>query len=477
MKRAAALTLTLALLVSLCCCESAGESAVEAEVLAIRAENEAKAESLREAGSPSPGSAAEAGSPVTEADAGLPAPAGGAEADGLAKRPPKTDWEGILSSQYQLVGNKYYFRMKFWLTRQVEHGTKSGTAALYHWLDLATGDWGVVCPDPLCRHDDPAVCKYLEKGFLSPHTFLDENTFLSNYDVTPMKPQLCLFDLKDNTMKPLFKGNNLTGVDVLGADGNTVWLCRAVEKTVKKQTTLTRTLYKISLPDGAVLYERVLPENCRPFLWHDGLLYCDNVKSITVADPETWEETVLLEYAAADYIGEWYLDTNRDEFWFDIKNKDKMTGRIYRYSRAYSRADGVCEEVPMPVPEIYYFQLTNSMIYYSPYDPVELGTGRWGDKVYDYAGKTIWAVSRDDTAGEPAAVYEEKENRILASNAAGYLIFGSTLLFDTMQVEKKILYDEHLQPIGEYTEINYAGDVHKICVDLRTGEEDAITFD
>ena len=46
-----------------------------------------------------------------------------------------------------------------------------------------------------------------------------------------------------------------------------------------------------------------------------------------------------------------------------------------------------------------------------------------------------------------------------------------------MQVEKKILYDEHLQPIGEYTEINYAGDVHKICVDLRTGEEDAITFD
>ena len=173
----------------------------------------------------------------------------------------------------------------------------------------------------------------------------------------------------------------------------------------------------------------------------------------------------------ARIIGEWYLDTNRNEFWFGIINQDKQTGRIYRYSQA----DGVCEEVPMPVSEIYYFQLTNTKIYYTPYMPVSLGEGT--NNLMDYADKTVYAVVRDSTAGEASVVYEEKNGRILArAGVFGYLIFGDILLFDSTRVEDR----QELTDDGNYitvTYINAATDVHKIRINLATGEEDALTVD
>ena len=455
-KKSVCLCLSLLLsALSVCGCRYRGEARaeVESEIAALREENIARAESLEAEASPEEPTA---GSSEISAEAEP------------AKAAPKNDWDGILSSEYQTVGNKYYFRMKFTLTRKRDKGSSRGTACLWYWLDLATGDWDVICPDPLCKHNDPAVCKYLEAGFVSSHTFLDENSFLADCDVNPNKPQLCLFDLKNDTMKPLFPWKQFGG-EVLGIEGGTVWLYDMFQTTKNKQTTLTRTLYNVSLADGAVNYERELPANCRPILWHNGLLYCDNVKSIAVVTPETWEETVLLEYAAADAVGQWYLDTNRGEFWFGIVNQDKQTGRIYRYSQA----DGVCEEVPMPFSEIYYFQLTNTKIYYSPYSPSSLGEGV--NNLMDYAAKTVYATDRDSTEGEATVAYEEKNNRILCRlGVFGYLIFGDTLLVDSNQVRTM----KYLNENGEYeleTYVDMATDVHKIRVDLTTGEEDALT--
>ncbi|MBR4896384.1 MAG: hypothetical protein IKZ41_08145 [Clostridia bacterium] len=312
-KKSVCLCLSLLLsALSVCGCRYRGEARaeVESEIAALREENIARAENLEAKASPEEPTA---GSSEISAEAEP------------AKAASKRDWDGILSSEYQTVGNKYYFRMKFKLKLPAKDGKgyHNPTCALWYWLDLATGDWDVICPDPLCGHDDPAVCKYLEAGYMASHTFIDENTFLSDYDVNPNKPpQLCLFDLTDNTMTALFPWKQFGG-EVLGIEGGTVWLYDMFQTTKNKQTTLTRTLYNVSLADGAVNYERELPANCRPILWHNGLLYCDNVKSVSLVDPETWEETVLLDYAAADAVGQWYLDTNRGEFWFGIVNQDK----------------------------------------------------------------------------------------------------------------------------------------------------------
>ena len=460
-KKSVCLCLSLLLsALSVCGCRYRGEARaeVESEIAALREENIARAENLEAKASPEEPTA---GSSEISAEAEP------------AKAASKRDWDGILSSEYQTVGNKYYFRMKFKLKLPAKDGKgyHNPTCALWYWLDLATGDWDVICPDPLCGHDDPAVCKYLEAGYMASHTFIDENTFLSDYDVNPNKPpQLCLFDLTDNTMTALFPWKQFGG-EVLGIEGGTVWLYDMFQTTKNKQTTLTRTLYNVSLADGAVNYERELPANCRPILWHNGLLYCDNVKSVSLVDPETWEETVLLDYAAADAVGQWYLDTNRGEFWFGIVNQDKQTGRIYRYSQA----DGVCEEVLMPFSEIYYFQLTNTKIYYSPYSPSSLGEGV--NNLMDYAAKTVYAADRDSTEGEATVAYEEKNNRVLCRlGVFGYLIFGDTLLVDSNQVRTM----KYLNENGEYeleTYVDMATDVHKIRINLTTGEEDALTVD
>ncbi len=476
MKKTLALILSLALPLFLPACGNGSlserEKAVESEVLAIRAENEAKAESLSNAEDPvrtdgvgedaEDAGGADAASSAGDADS----------AEAAVKTPPKNDWDGILSSEYQTVGNKYYFRMVTLMRHRNSHGGYSvGTVSLFHWLDLATGDYGPICPDPLCAHDDGAVCKYLEVSFQADNLFVDENTMLASRDVNPNRaPQLCLFDLKNDTMRSLYQAK-MFSADLMGTDGDSVWIVDEVQKTVKKQAVYITTLYRVSLDAGEILYERVLPENCRPFLWRDGLLWCDNVKSLTLTDPDTWEETVILNYESDDQIGAWYYDTYRDEFWFSIINPRKTTGRLYRYSAA----DGVCEEIPMPVDEIYYFQLTNTKIYYSPYDPVYIGPNYMGG-LWDYAGRTIYTVSRDDTAGEPVAVYTETEDRFLCrAGVFGYFVFGDTLLMDSNQIVSRLETTPEGENVWEWA-IDQAGDVHKIRVNLKTGERDEILF-
>ncbi|MBQ3815928.1 MAG: hypothetical protein II836_07715, partial [Clostridia bacterium] len=92
-----------------------------------------------------------------------------------------------------------------------------------------------------------------------------------------------------------------------------------------------------------------------------------------------------------------------------------------------------------------------------------------------YAAKTVYATDRDSTEGEATVAYEEKNNRILCRlGVFGYLIFGDTLLVDSNQVRTM----KYLNENGEYeleTYVDMATDVHKIRVDLTTGEEDALT--
>ena len=101
MKRTLSITLALLLCLPLAGCRSAEREAVESEILALREENMAKAEGLL--------------AEEENAEAAGSNPLGGAEQreeNNPAEPARGNDWDGILSSEYLVRGNQYWFESK-----------------------------------------------------------------------------------------------------------------------------------------------------------------------------------------------------------------------------------------------------------------------------------------------------------------------------------------------------------------------------
>ena len=452
------LTLVLSLLSGLPGCRSGREKEIESEILAARAENQAKAENVREEESLE---LAERNEPDGDGSEG--------SGDGGVKSASKTDWDGILSSGYQIAGNKYYFRT---MERKRVNGVIK-SVSITSYIDLTTGESGVICPDPLCGHDDSAVCRYIDVNAITDFTMADEHTYIRGYRSNPnAKTKICAFDLTQNDYRVLYTPKQFSP-DQLGVEDGVLWLREYYSKTSKKTTTYYQTIIGVRISDGEIVYQNAPPEDAKAFFFHGGLLYCDNVKSIIAFEPDTGNTVTLLEYAAEDQLGSWYYDTFRNEFWFSILNQAKQTGRVYRY------ADGKCEEVSFPCGEVYFFQLTNTTIYYSPYDPVYLGEspavsyGTW-----DYTGGKIFAVLRDDPAGEAKPVYDaEGKYSICNVGVRTYLIFGNKLYFDHVSIVRQKRKDPETGQIRDYVFFDSSESLSKIQIDLVTGAEKEIRFD
>ena len=451
MKRVLCLSLALALFLSLPSCRSEREAEIESEILAVRAENEAKAESLWEEEPP-----ISAGIPDGDA-------ATGTDSETAEKAAPKTDWDGILSSNYVLQGNKYYFRT---LTRKPIDGQVC-SVSMTTYTDVAALESGVICPDTLCRHDDAAVCKYIQVNFVTGFCFWDNHHYISCFQPTPnAKTKTGLFDLTADSCEILYTPRQ-DMTSILNVENDTLWLVDITSKTKNKKTVVTYTLCGVSLPAGDTVFSAKLPDGVIPFLVRDGLIWCNTVKSIVALDPASMEQTVILEYEPEDILGEWYYDTNRGELWFNIINKPKNTGKIYAFS------DGACRQIVMPVPDVYYFQLTNSGIYYSAYEPVYIGVSLAPDNppTYDYANGKVWRVSREDPAGEAALIYDAEGRYNIASEITGYAVFGNHIYFDKIDVVRETRNGV------EYVYFSIADDLYKIRVDLETGAEEEIRFE
>ena len=184
------LTLVLSLLSGLPGCRSGREKEIESEILAARAENQAKAENVREEESLE---LAERNEPDGDGSEG--------SGDGGVKSASKTDWDGILSSGYQIAGNKYYFRT---MERKRVNGVIK-SVSITSYIDLTTGESGVICPDPLCGHDDSAVCRYIDVNAITDFTMADEHTYIRGYRSNPnAKTKICAFDLTQNDYRVLY---------------------------------------------------------------------------------------------------------------------------------------------------------------------------------------------------------------------------------------------------------------------------------
>ncbi len=477
MKHAFLLVLALIVLPHLISCRNEQIEEIENEILALREENVTKAKSEEEV--------ATDGINETEADETEKQTPDLAKSDteiadsltqsGEEKQPrknkPETDWDGILSSEYQLAGNKYYFHTMEW--KQVNGSEQSVTITSY--IDLTTGETGVICPDPLCQHNDPAVCKYISLNSVTDFMMADANTYLCGYRTNPnSKTKICAFDLRQDNYRVLFTPKQYCP-DLLGMENGILWLREYYSKTSQKKTTNYQSVIGVRISDGEIVYTNTPPEDAKAFFFHDGLIYCDNVKSIIAFEPKTGDVTTLLSYAAADQVGAWYYDTLREEFWFSIINKEKKTGRVYRYSVA----EGNCEEVPFLCGEVYYFQLTHSRIFYSPYEPLYLGENPSVDYgTWDYTGGKIYAVDRDEPSQTPELIYDAEGKYIICNiGVQTYTVFGDKLYLNHVDIIRQKRKDPNTGEMRNYVYFSLAEKEFKIRIDLSSGDEEEIHFE
>ncbi len=464
MKRILSFLLILALLASLLSCQNDARAEIENELESARAENEAKV--------------SDAGNPETD---GLPAHTGEntdptPEAAEPALAPPKTDWDHIRSSSYDVFDNKFYYNLKAKKTIPFQGGHKTGALVVHAYTDLVTLASGYLCPDPLCSHDDLIQCPYTAWSSSAPFCIVGKNTvYMTRSDWSD--PSRAVFrvykaDLTNNAVRAVYSPMG-GGMPVPGeADKGILYIFDSVQYTDPNSRTTEWTDYMIglSVETDEVLFTREMPDDCHIHMIRNGKILYSTTKELIRCDPDFKNPEVLFAFKGTGGVADWYYDEYRDEFWFLIVKRGYQSGSVWRIL-----GNGTAEEVLPPAKQVIYFQLTNSKIYFSVYDPLKLGehpTDPGG--TVDTSGGKIYAVDRDDPLAEPLLVYDTHGETFLCIPGVNvYAVFGDQLFF------QPALLTDYREPDSEkiYKVLSIAGDLPMHRVDLTTGEEEIIRLD
>ncbi|MBR4204060.1 MAG: hypothetical protein IKQ92_01135 [Clostridia bacterium] len=480
MKRLTPLLLVLALLLPLVSCREEARIEIENELAEARAANEEKIKEAEKTDGPSAQPAeVEAptadGSPQTEpgspenAQTNDTAPAG-TEAGNTPDY--KNDWDGILSSEYLVRGNRYWFESK-----AVKNGKTVSMPTSY---DLVRGECAGLCPDPLCPHSDPSVCKYVSVNSSTRFVFADDHTL---YWTRQANGQIGIwrYDLSADKAKLVYEAAG-GEPQLIGEDGGVVYFTELKQQFVGNRAVWQQVLSGIDVKTNKIVYERTMDEAQILFI-RDGVMWLNAVRTIRTVELASGKTTDLC--TLDNTLGAWYYDTKDASFWFNTLNQQAGTGSLWVLR------DGSLKKVGLPADEIYCFHLTNSKICYSPYDPVYIGRNPSVGETWDYAGGKIYAVDRENPGGKAELIYDAEGKYILSiATVFGYTVFGDRLLFprvkivtETMPIpdEKNggFLIDETTGKwlLDKFTFFDLSGNLPTVHVDLTTGEEEIIRFD
>ncbi len=453
-------------------CRSEDRAALESEVDAARAENEAKAEELA-AALPSvppdtPPGTASGDAPAEETGDALPA----AKPE---KHGPLTDWDGILSSSYRILENKLCYNLSAEKTIPSRNGKGHNTGALiaHAYTDLASLESFYLCPDPLCTHEDLNTCIYTGWSSSAPFLMADSRTvYMVREDLTgDGRFKVYKADLEKNTAKVVFTPEeSLPGID--GPDEGVLYVftSESVFDPQTRETERKEYMVGISADTDEILFKRLLPEDAHVHLIRYGKLLYSTPKELIRCNADFSDPEVLFSFAGKGGISVWYYDENRDEFWFQVIGTGAMTGHVYRLL-----ADGTVEDVPFYSTLPYFFQLTNTKIYYSLYDPIRLGDHPFDPNgTFDNSGGKIYMADREHPDEEPTLVFDGAGKYFIClPGVYTYSVFGDQLFF----AGAKLI--DYVDPVTRKKSkvLSIAGDVEMTRIDLKTGEEVIFAFD
>ena len=391
-------------------------------------ETESAGNALPEETQSEPTSSENAGTSLSETPqegAALPGPTD-ASVPQETESPLPTGYDGILSSEYVVIGENYYC-----ITKRKE---KAGTISMPTVISLDSGDVRPLCPDPLCPHSSPAVCPYVNvnASFPVPFCTADGHTFFVLFE-TSAGCRMDRLDTASGSVRTICRASR--EIRLLCVENKTVWA--AVDGfLVGYDTETDKEVFNSSIPSGTT-----------PRFIRDGKVYCSATASLFVTDPAFAED-----YGKISVTGPadaWYYDTTEESFW--INTVGEQGGAVY------VNRDGGWERVDLPKDNIFCFALTADKIYFSPWDPKKIRGAA------DKSGGKIYAVDRKDPNGEAELIYTAGEGEPLCSAASHYVVLGKSLFYSGMKIEGSSL--------------SIAGDLPKIRIGLDTGERREIFWD
>ncbi|MBQ8511029.1 MAG: hypothetical protein IJ497_00300 [Clostridia bacterium] len=373
---------------------------------------------------------------------------------------------GIFSDLHVIRDGKYYFE-----TRRRAAPDSDNYVTMLAYADLENGTCGIVCPDPLCTHEEDE-CPYAQ---LRECYFSDDPGVYYAYTFGHPASRIWKVDMNRGTVETVYSMETTSGF-IIGYDGGRLYFYERIELTENRKTVKKIRLSYLDHASQEVVRIGYVPDGYGGAFQFviDGEIYftMNSGRTLMKTDPEYRNVTLAAELEAS--ASKWYFDPETDEFFYVHRDYDNFKGSFH------VAKDGVSKQIHLPHEDVYSFILTEDKIYYTVFDPVYYGTSSLAayfdvsgeeTKTYDYTGGKMYAVSRENPSGEAELVYEvsvSEQDRV--AMLAESIVVGDYLYYTEAYVWRQVIDGVEYVTFSEHEE-------GKVRVGLEDGSVMRIAFE
>ena len=366
------------------------------------------------------------------------------------KSSPYDNIVSIKGNYFSITNDNIYFQLKKEESKRDETGYYYTLGdPIYAYISGQTGEKHFICPDPLCTHGAYSGCQYLNLGNL---TFSSSDTSLmyatrSAVEDGVFYPTVYEINNSAATITPIYKPDDKSeGLDMVylelmfEKDGKLYFIYNSQYEYVNENgETEHDEKAKLMSLDLKTKQTEVLNEDLSTRVglmgevW-DKLLFGDgDTLELYYTDYNFENPVTIMKFEDGYGLKNLFYDGNTDELYMlsyygelmyprnpDMSGKD-IHCKVYKMDKDFN-----ITEVPMLSEMITSIQLTKDYIYYTVYDPIQLGS-RNGYLLIDTTGGKIYRAPRDNTTeGE---LFFDNHGEIIfdGSIGAAYCVVGDNL--------------------------------------------------
>ena len=380
------------------------------------------------------------------------------------------DIEGIYSPRYQKINNdRYYFTVK----KRYETDTQQTAREIYAYINTANGEKHYVCSDPLCTHTELEECKYL--NLMGNIYFGEDDVFYMAFmdglysGKSDVHWVIYEFNLKDDSINIIYQCNkdrSQSSINILFLYNNNLYFHEIDNIESTDGSKEYDSVYTLKVLDLSTKKTSVLDSVSSKYIKGLTPLYMSQNICLFAAGGKIFQsdfyfnnEQEIFALSSNEILSSYFYDEKTQELYFNTWNTNDNYGSIYKYDGS------TVNQVKLPHDNIYCFQLTNSKIYYSAYDPYYYGPGMRGGKVYDYTGGKIYSTDRNGSS-ESVLIFDDGIDFSMNSSFS-YLILGDYLYFDYMALRQE----------NGYVWYSMALELKKVRINLKEHTVKYLSFD
>ena len=366
------------------------------------------------------------------------------------KSSPYDNIVSIKGNYFSISNDNIYFQLKKEESKRDETGYYYTLGdPIYAYISGQTGEKHFICPDPLCTHGAYSGCQYLNLGNL---TFSSSDTSLmyatrSAVEDGVFYPTVYEINNSAATITPIYKPDDKSeGLDMVylelmfEKDGKLYFIYNSQYEYVNENgETEHDEKAKLMSLDLKTKQTEVLNEDLSTRVglmgevW-DKLLFGDgDTLELYYTDYNFENPVTVMKFEDGYGLKNLFYDGNTDELYMlsyygelmyprnpDMSCKD-IHCKVYKMDKEFN-----ITEIPMPSEMITSIQLTKDYIYYTVYDPIQLGS-RKGYPLIDTTDGKIYRVARDNTTEGELFFDNHGEIMFDGSVGAAYCVVGDNL--------------------------------------------------